>query len=308
MASAIDTPAKRNSSTKLLFYVEQDYAFAILRPLQAEALKRGNVVRWLIVGDASAELLGVNEDSCLSVAEAVRFAPDAIVAPGDRVPSFIPGLKVQVFHGLNEDKRGNTYPERGLFDLFCTEGPGRTGMLAPIAKEKGYFKVIETGWVKLDAILSGASSATSNERPGILYASTFTPRLSGAEALHQEIERLAQSARWHWMVTLHPKSDPLTIAKYQALQNDNLSFHRTDEVVGLLHQADVMVSDNSSILQEFLVLGKPVVTFKNRDPQTCIGLKRRNPLTRTELSTNRAVVDHDISCLTNSRWNSGHPE
>ena len=186
MASAIDTPAKRNSSTKLLFYVEQDYAFAILRPLQAEALKRGNVVRWLIVGDASAELLGVNEDSCLSVAEAVRFAPDAIVAPGDRVPSFIPGLKVQVFHGLNEDKRGNTYPERGLFDLFCTEGPGRTGMLAPIAKEKGYFKVIETGWVKLDAILSGASSATSNERPGILYASTFTPRLSGAEALHQE--------------------------------------------------------------------------------------------------------------------------
>jgi CDP-glycerol glycerophosphotransferase (TagB/SpsB family) len=32
----------------------------------------------------------------------------------------------------------------------------------------------------------------------------------------------------------------------------------------------MMVSDNSSILQEFLLLKKPVVTFANRDPQACM--------------------------------------
>ena len=141
MASVIEITTKRNTSRKLLFYVEQDYAFAILRPLQTEALKRGHVIRWLVIGDASAELLAANEVSCTSVAKAVGFAPDAVFAPGDRIPSFIPGLKVQVFHGLNEDKRGNIYPERGLFDLFCTEGPGRTDMLAPLEKERGYFRV-----------------------------------------------------------------------------------------------------------------------------------------------------------------------
>ena len=31
-----------------------------------------------------------------------------------------------------------------------------------------------------------------------------------------------------------------------------------------------MVSDNSSILQEFLLLGKPVITYRNRDPQSCM--------------------------------------
>lgn len=270
MASAIKTSMKPSACRKLLFYVEQDYAFAILRPLQAEALKRGHAIRWLIIGDASAELLAAGEAKCASVAEAVRFAPDAVLAPGDRIPSFIPGLKVQVFHGLNEDKRGNIYPERGLFDLYCTEGPGRTSMLAPLEKERGYFKVCETGWLKLDAILNRVPSKTSSDRPRIIYASTFTPRLSGAEALHQEIERLAQSPRWRWMVTLHPKIDPDTRDQYQALQNDNLSFHGTDEVVRLLQQGDVMVSDNSSILQEFLMLGKPVVTFRNRDPQPCM--------------------------------------
>lgn len=64
--------------------------------------------------------------------------------------------------------------------------------------------------------------------------------------------------------------DPHTMGKFQALQNDNLTYHGTDEVVKLLHQADVMVSDNSSILQEFLLLGKPVVTFRNHDPQSCM--------------------------------------
>ncbi len=52
------------------------------------------------------------------------------------MPGFIPGLKVQVFHGLNEDKRGIDYRERGLFDLYCTEGPIRTAMLKPFEKTR----------------------------------------------------------------------------------------------------------------------------------------------------------------------------
>lgn len=259
-----------------LFYIEQDYAFAILRPLQAEILAHGGTVHWLLVGqEADRRYLRAEEVSVPDAAAAIALNPSAVFVPGDRVPSFIPGLKVQVFHGLNEDKRGNTYPERGLFDLYCTEGPGRTSMLQPMAQRRRYFRVCETGWLKLDSLFAyqpplGTAASSGSARPKILFASTFTPRLSSAEILYPYIRRLSELGQWQWIVTLHPKMASATVAKYQSLAGPNLQFCETDGVVDALHRADVMVCDNSSILQEFLLLNKPVVTFKNRAPHHCL--------------------------------------
>ncbi len=254
---------------KFLFYVEQNYCFPILRPIQAKARESGCEVRWFFAGAAAnPEFLNADEVRCNSAADAVSFQPDAVFVPGDRVPAFIPGIKVEVFHGLDESKRGNIYPERGMFDLYCTEGPGRTGMLEPLAEQRRYFRVRETGWAKLDSLFSYAEHAPNYERPQVLYTSTFTPRLSGAAALYEEIKRLSRSSNWQWLVTLHPKLAPETMAKYRALANENLAFFENDKVIELLHRADVMICDNSSILQEFLLLNKPVVTFANRDPQS----------------------------------------
>lgn len=259
-----------HSSFRFLFYVSQDYSFAVLRPLQAVALAAGHEVRWLVIGNASPALLLPDEQTVSDIRAAISFAPDAVFIPGDRVPGFLPGLKVQVFHGINEDKRGYPIPERGMVDLYCTQSSSQTQMLRPLEARRGYFRVVETGWMKLDSILNFPANETRYERPQILYASTFTPRLSSAEALYDEIHRLSQSDRWQWLVTLHPKMAEATIAKYQALANANLSFFGTEHVIELLHRADVMVSDNSSILQEFLILKKPVVTFKNRAPRDCM--------------------------------------
>jgi hypothetical protein len=256
-------------SGRFLFYVEQDYSFAVLRPLQSAAVKRGYQVRWLLVGNASKNLLEPGEVDAGDIDAAIEYDPQVVFAPGDQVPGFIPGLKVQVFHGLNEDKRGNIYPERGLFDLFCTEGPIRTAMLKPHEK-RGYFRIRETGWIKLDSLLQQPAEKTQYERPQVLFGSTFTPRLSGAEALYPEIRRLSQNSQWQWLVTLHPKMATETVAKYRALEGPNLSYFDTGSVIDLLHRADVIVSDNSSILQEFLLLKKPVVTYRNRDPQSCM--------------------------------------
>jgi CDP-glycerol glycerophosphotransferase (TagB/SpsB family) len=260
------TRERTGGSLRLLFYVEQDYSFDILRPLQAEAQRRGHEVRWLVFGDAKAGLLKPGELAVANAAAAVGYVPDAVFVPGDRVPAFIPGLKVEVFHGINEDKRGDPIPERGLFDLYCTQSPAQTAMLKPLEAARGYFRVRETGWLKLDTLFGQRRSDTPRERPQILLASTFTPSLSGAAALYPEIARLSQSTEWQWLVTLHPKMAPEIVARYQALASDNLEFHGTDKVIELLHRADVMVSDNSSILQEFLLLAKPVVSYRNRKP------------------------------------------
>jgi CDP-glycerol glycerophosphotransferase (TagB/SpsB family) len=183
------------------------------------------------------------------------------------VPGFIAGLKVQVFHGLNEDKRGSRYPERGLFDLYCTEGPQRSAMLQSLQQQKKYFRVAETGWLKLDTLLNYDAPRSASERPQILFTSTFTPNLSGAEALYPVIKQLSTRSNWQWLITLHPKMNQETVARYRALQNDNLSFFETSQLIELLHTADLMVSDNSSVLQEFLLLKKPVVTYRSREPQ-----------------------------------------
>ena len=265
-----------------LFYIEQNYCYAILRPLQAEILARGGSVHWLLAGnDVDESYLQHGESRIPDVAAAIVLDPAAVFAPGDRVPSFIPGLKVQVFHGLNEDKRGNQYPERGLFDLYCTEGPGRTAMLQPLAEQSGSFKVQETGWLKLDSLFAPQHDTVNdnnqkNTRPTILFASTFSTRLSGAEALHTEIKRLSETGRWQWIITLHPKMAADTVAKYRALEGSDLTWFNNDQVIEALHRADIMVSDNSSVLQEFLLLGKPVVTFKNRAPSACM-LDIQNP-------------------------------
>jgi len=255
---------------RILLYAEQGYAFDILRPLQDFAQAQGHQVRWLIIENASINSLKPGETAVANIKEAIDYCPHAVVAPGDRIPAFIPGLKVQVFHGLNEDKRGNEYPERGLFDLYCTEGPARTLTLSLLAAQRHYFQVRETGWMKLDTILNFKLDHIDDQRPQVLYASTFTPRLSSAEALFPEISRLASSGSYQWLITLHPKMAADTTAKYRSLQGDNLRFFETDQAIELLHRADIMISDNSSILQEFLILKKPVVTFKNRDPQACM--------------------------------------
>lgn len=266
------TNFNQHDKYKFLFYVEQNYSFDILRPLQNIARFNGHSVRWLLVGsDVSPQLLSNDEVSFESITEAVNFQPDAVFAPGDRIPSFIPGLKVQVFHGLNESKRGNIYPERGLFDLYCTEGHERTTSLQKIADQKRYFNVIETGWIKLDSLFDYKKSEKKKvfERPQVLFSSTFSPSLSCAELAFQEIQRLSQFDQWQWLVTLHPKMNKETVAKYKSLESENLTFMANDKVIECLHRADVMVCDNSSIFQEFLLLNKPVVTINNRDPLSC---------------------------------------
>jgi len=252
---------------RCLLYVERDYSFDILRPLQAEARRRGHDVRWFVGPAASQTILKEDEPQARSVEEAIAYEPHAVFAPGDRVPSFIPGLKVGVFHGLDESKRGTPYPDRGMFDLYCTEGPARSADLEALARKHGRFQVRETGWLKLDAVLKPQADRAQHPRPQILYASTFTPRLSSARALLPTIRSLSRRADWQWLVTLHPLTPPETATAWRGLENENLSYFPTERVIELLHRADVMVSDNSSILQEFLLLKKPVVTYRNRDPK-----------------------------------------
>lgn len=101
------------------------YSLPILRPLAERARARGDHVAW-IVRDALAPMLGPDEARVRSFAALRAFAPDAVFATVDRIPPWLPGLQVQLFHGLNLHKRDPSLGQfrmQDLYDLYCTHGP-----------------------------------------------------------------------------------------------------------------------------------------------------------------------------------------
>lgn len=250
---------------RYLLYGNERYALAILRPLQAAIRARGDEAAWFFDGPG-AEELGEGE-RLLDVPAVRRWNPTAVLTPGNHLPHFFPGVKVEVFHGFDAGKPRHIHI-RGWFDLYCTTGPRDTAQFEAMAARCGHFAVAETGWPKLDPFMRETADQLPPVRspPVILYHSTFSPSWSAAEVLHEEIKWLSRDGRWRWIVTFHPKMNPGTVAKYKALQGEHLRFAEDDNILDLFAQADVMCSDTSSALSEFLLTGKPVVTFKNRRP------------------------------------------
>lgn len=250
---------------RVLLYGSERYALAILRPLQAAARARGIETAWFFDGPGAADLAA--DERLLDVAGVRAWRPDAVLTPGNHLPHFFPGAKVEVFHGFDAGKPRHIYI-RGFFDLYCTTGPDDTAQFRALAERLGHFAVAETGWPKLDPFFTAIAGPLPAVRtpPVILYHSTFSPSWSAAEILHDEVARLSRSGEWRWIVTFHPKMAAATVAKYRALENEHLRIATDDNILELFPQVDMMCSDTSSALSEFLLTGKPVVTFRNRRP------------------------------------------
>ena len=259
---------------KYLFFVSQNYSYAILRPLQAAIIARGDEVAWFLHGHINADYLRSNEKRLLTIDDVVAYQPDASFVPENMIPRFIPGLKVSVFHGFDPGKmnrRGTNdhFHIRECFDLYCTQGPNTTGPFKAMAEQLGYFNVVETGWATLDPLFDSQSCAQqiqSDDRPTILMCSTMSKDLRCASHLYEQVKQLCQNDQWRWLIQFHPKMPIEIVDQYKALQNDNLTFVETDNVIPLLQQADVMLCDTSSVLFMFILQDKPVVTFNNAAP------------------------------------------
>lgn len=252
---------------RYLLYGTERYVLAILRPLQAAIRARGDEVAWFLDGPGRSDLHP--DERLLETVDAVRaFRPAAVFTPSDTVPPFFPGVKVQVFHGFDAGKPRHIHV-RGLFDLYCTTGPRDTRPFSELAARLGHFAVAETGWPKLDPFIRAIGQGDPppvRQKPVVLYHSTFSPSWSAANVLYETVRDLSRTGAWSWIVTFHPKMNPETVARFRALAGEHLRYADDDNILDLFPQADVMVSDTSSALNEFLLTRKPVVTFKNRRP------------------------------------------
>jgi len=260
-----------------LFYISENYSFKILRPLQAEINKRGDQVKWFVEGNnVKQDYFKTNELCLTTIKDVNNYNPAAVFVPGNFVPSFIPGLKIQVFHGFVGGKRRLKdnmiyhFIIRGCFDLYCTHGPSSTRQFKELAKKHQHFDVIETGFCQMDPYFTSNKKTInkpleSNKKPTILFSSTFSPKITQAPALLKTIENLSKNSPWYWQVTFHPKMARNIVENYKAIQHENLTFIETDNLIPYMENADLMLADFSSMITDFILLKKPVVTFKNPD-------------------------------------------
>ena len=112
-----------------LLFASLAYAYPILRPLEEEIRRRGDVAAWFLEPECE-DLLRDDELRLKTFREVRDFAPVAVFAPGNWVYDFFPGIKVELFHGYPIAKRKAKHDDhftiRNWFDIYCTQGPTST--------------------------------------------------------------------------------------------------------------------------------------------------------------------------------------
>lgn len=258
---------------KTILFCMNPYSFGILEPIM-QVLKEKNYEYIWFVRSAILEKFPFQDQRCTSkIEDLVSFNSDAIFVPGNEVPYDIRGVKAQVFHGLAGEKKGH-FRIRNYFDLYLTQGPYFTRWFSKAAVKHKDFSVVETGWPKLDVYAKELHKYDPDKlsllkkysaKKIILYAPTFSPSLTSAPYVLSQIEELASEKKYLIAIKFHDLMADDLIDSYKKLSMsfENVLFIEERNIIKYLLIADLMISDTSSVVYEFLLLDKPVITFKN---------------------------------------------
>ena len=258
---------------KTILFCMNPYSFGILEPVMQVLKEKNHEFIWFIRPAILEKFPYQDQRFTSKIEDLVRFKSDAIFVPGNEVPHYLRGVKTQVFHGLAGEKKGH-FRIRNYFDLYLTQGPYFTKWFSKAATRYKDFNVVQTGWSKLDVYGKALHKYDSDKlallkkskaKKIILYAPTFSPSLTSAPHLLTQIEELAKSKEYLVMIKFHDlmAEDMIDSYKKLSMSFENVLFIEERNIIKYLLIADLMISDTSSVVYEFLLLDKPVITFKN---------------------------------------------
>lgn len=263
---------------RILLFCENRYAIDILNPLQ-EYVTDNNLpheVMWYIhkpkisTFEYASKVRWTN-----SIQEAYDFSPEAVFVPGNIVPYYLPGVKIQVFHGYASEKKDHWIIRR-YFDTYFTQGPYFTSHFKALSEEYGDFEVVETGWPKQDWIKRNLHTYdaerqrlldSTGRKSIILYAPTFSPKLTSLplEGMKERLGELAERNDALVVMKFHPLTRKEWADEYRAWaeSKDNVIFvNQGENITKYQLMSDVLISDTSSTVYEFLLLSRPVITVR----------------------------------------------
>jgi CDP-ribitol ribitolphosphotransferase len=280
---------------KTVLFCMNPYSFGILEPVMQVLKERGYKYIWFAREKVIQKFPFKDEYVTSDIKEVVNFKSDALFVPGIAVPHFLRGVKVQIFHGFAGEKKGH-FRIRKYFDLYLTQGPFFTRNFLQLRNKFKNFEVVETGWPKLDVYGKQLHKFDEDAKrlkekykaeKIILFAPTFSPSLTCAPFLGSELEDLATNKSYLIVIKFHDLMSEDLIYKYKKIteKNRNILFIEERNIIKYLLISDLMISDTSSVVYEFLLLDKPVITYKNNSKV----FKWDNSLTYDKLSEKVAI-------------------
>ncbi len=259
---------------KAILFCINPYAFGILKPLYDELNKRGDDIIWYIPERIASGFPYSNEVKITdSIKSLYDFKSDAIFVPGNEVPQYLRGVKVQVFHGLAGEKKGH-FRIRSYFDLYLTQGPYFTKRFKELASKHKNFEVVETGWSKLDPLYQNHSLykeerdkllQQSDKKNLVLFAPTFSPSLTCSVTAKDKIFEIADNENIFLLIKFHDLMNKQVVEEYIQMANlrDNVQIVSDRNILKYMIMSDFMISDTSSVVYEFTLLNKPVITINS---------------------------------------------
>ena len=206
-----------------------------------------------------------------SIQEIKDFHPDAIFVPGNIVPYYLSGVKIEIFHGYAEKR--DQFVIRRYFDTYFTQGPFYTSRFKELAKKYKDFEVLETGWTRQDWVFQNLHSYDDKRNELLkqygkskilLYAPTFSKSMTSLPFMQDALRRFAKEEDAIVLIKLHPLTQKEQADEYRKLADEinNIVFIDDYSVTPYVLMSDCMLSDTSSTIYEELLMNKPVITLR----------------------------------------------
>jgi hypothetical protein len=214
--------------------------------------------------------MGVPPDRILSVGQIQQADFDLTFAANTKLISpRSPGIKIQIFHGISF-RNASVREEICCWDYYFLVGPYMRRKLAEaklLAMEDP--RGLPIGFPKTDPLLNGSLDQRAvlskygfdGRRPVVVYAPTGQKHNSLETMGEEVIRRLASAGRFDLLIKAHdhPKNTIDWLRRLAPLEDGHARLARDPDVIPLLHAADLLISDASSVSSEFSLLNRPMV-------------------------------------------------
>ncbi len=259
---------------KTILFCTEPNSFNILKPLADELEKQKDEYIWYITPKLFDEFPYKHQMHTNSINYLDDFKSDVIFTPTDKVPYWLYGLKVHIFDSLQEDEK--KYMEMiNYFDLYLTPGPKFTNLFEHLAEKQKNFDVIETGWSKLDTLFNIANDDNISwerdnllEKYGVKYIILYAPssdmELTSVMKLKDIIIKLSSRKDVLFMIRFDENMSKEIVDEYKDIDTPNILILNDNNISKNMHIADVLISDTNSLVYEFVLLDKPVLTVDTK--------------------------------------------